>query len=118
MLVYLKGDMAYSKIGEQRVYGRKFSMGRMGPTNISYELYKKNKYKLIEAQYTQEWLENKFNRNFPPISFYLNDLDRMSIELLIEIANCVGIDYIKSRWVRKQEQRALSRSIKNIIKEI
>lgn len=117
MLVFLKEDMGYIKLGNYRIYGKKYSYGRMGPTDIPYDIYKEYNNILECAEYTKEWLDKKFNTEFPDISFLLKDLKKIDTDTLIQIANCVGIKYIKSRWMKPNEIRALCRSIDNIIRE-
>ena len=72
MLVYLKNSMSYTVINDQRVYGRKFAYGSFGPANIPVNIYKEKRDILEEAEYTKEWLDNRFNYEFPNISFKLS----------------------------------------------
>jgi hypothetical protein len=102
-------------IGEQRVYGKKFAYGSFGPTDIPSDVYKKNKNILEEAEYTKEWLDKNFNNEFPNISFKLSRLYQIDIDVLIQIASCVGINYLRNKKVSVQEKRTLCRAIHKMI---
>ena len=115
MLVYLKSNMSYTVLGGQRVYGRKFAYGSLGPTDVSMDIYKENKDILEEAEYTKKWLDNKFGKEFPNISFKPSELYRLDMDVLTHIARGVGIKYFRRRKTSIQEKRALCRAIKKII---
>ncbi len=117
MLVYLKQDLSYTSIDGQRVYGEKFAYGSFGPTNISIKVYKANRDILKPAKYTKAWLEQRFKKCFPKLSFSLVDLNGFDLKTLINISEGLGISYIKSRHPTQQEKRALVRSIKKIISQ-
>jgi len=115
MLVYLKNNMAYTSIAGKRVYGEWYAYGSMGPTDIPIELFRKNTDILKEAYYTKDWLSIKFNTDFPDIQFKLSNLKNLDIDVLIEIARCVGIDYIKTKNISSTEKRALIKIIRRNI---
>ena len=115
MLVYLKSPMSYTVLNGQRVYGRKFAYGSLGPTDIPVNIYKEQKNILEEAEYTKEWLDNKYTYDFPNISFKLSQLYLLDIDTLIKIAYGVGIVYIKPRKPSMQEKRTLYRTIRKVI---
>jgi hypothetical protein len=104
--------MGYTTIGNQRVYGRNFSYGRFGPTDITYELFIENQERLEEVVYTAGILEEKFGCKFPTTSFRLSKLKLLPFENLVEIAHALGIDYKTSRQKPTlQHKRALRRSV-------
>ena len=111
MLVYLKEPMGYTQIGPYRIYGRNFSSGLFGSCDIPRELYLANKNILEEAEYTPEWLEAKFGRKFPPISFKPSELSKLNIDELSKIAIAMGIKYKKPRNPTLQDKNGLKRSI-------
>jgi len=111
MLAYLKSPMGYTQIGPYRIYGRKFAYGRFGSTDIPKKIYDEHKNILEEGEYTQDWLEEKFEIDFPSVSFKLSQLYKVAPRTLIKIARCVGIDYIKNSRLTNAEKRALCRSI-------
>jgi len=115
MLVYLKSAMSCTVIDDKRVYGRKFAYGSLGPTDISIDIYNQNKDILEEAEYTKIWLDNKFGRQFPNISFKPSQLYGLNIKVLTQIAHGVGIKYLLNRKTTVQEKRALCRAIKKTI---
>jgi hypothetical protein len=113
MLVYLKEPMGYTQIDNYRIYGRKYAYGSFGAVDLPAKLYKKHKNILENAKYTKEWLEEKFNKTFPKMSFTIDDLYRMEFSAMLKIARLVGIDYI---WASKKkptikERHALRKSI-------
>lgn len=107
--------MSYTVLDGKRVYGRKFAYGSLGPTDISMNIYEDNKSILEEAEYTREWLSNKFGGEFPNISFKPSQLYSLHIDVLAKIAYGVGIKYLRKRKISVQEKRALCRTIKKII---
>lgn len=111
MLVYHKMPMGYAQLDGYRVYGRKYSRGSFGPTDIPRELYKKHRDNLEDAIYTQEWLEKRFNKSFPPISFDASLA--VSDDMLKLIAELVGVkvSYGKRHELSLPEKNALRRSI-------
>ena len=115
MLVYLKSEMSYTVIGDKRVYGKKFAYGSLGPTDISLNIFKQNRDMLEEAEYTKAWLDNKFDKEFPDISFKPSQLYRLDMDNLTKIAHGVGIKYLRNRKTTVQEKRALCRVIQKII---
>ena len=86
----------------------------MPPTNIPYDLFKENQHWLIEAEYTTEWLEKKFNKKFPSVIFKYSELHKLHDDLLIEIAILCGVDY-KMKWghghLSLEEKNALKKGI-------
>lgn len=113
MLVFLKEPMAYTTIDGYRIYGRKYSYGSFGSTDIPFDTYKKHRSIFEDAEYTEEWLESKFNKKFPPISFTIKELSKMGFTRIISIARLMGINYI---WDGKRkptvsERHAIRKSI-------
>jgi len=115
MLVYLKNSMGYTSIGGIRVYGKKYAYGSLGPADIPAKLFKENKSILEEAYYTKEWLSKRFGANFPDVNFRLSDLAKLDLDIIIDIAKCVGIDYIKSKNTSPAEKRAIIKTIRRKI---
>lgn len=112
MLVYAKNPMGYLSLGPHRIYGKYFNYGRFGPANIPKKLYRANKDILVEAEYTTEWLEEKFGGKFPELQFKLSEFWRVDTETLVELARLVGVDYINRRGKPTDlELRALRRAI-------
>ena len=74
MLVYHKEPMGYTSIGRYRIYGRHFSYGRFGATEIPLKLYIENKGILKEKPITGAWLSKKFNKKFPTITFKCSEM--------------------------------------------
>ena len=114
MLVYLKNPMGYTTIDGKRVYGKKFAYGTFGPTDISIDAYEKYKDILEDAEYTKEWLENKYKANFPDIKFTINTIKNLDYKNLALLAKLVGVKYHKGvkRKITRAEKNALVRSIK------
>jgi hypothetical protein len=111
MLVYHKMPMGYAQLDGYRVYGRKYSMGSFGPTDLPREVYKKHKLVLEDAVYTQSWLEKRFKKSFPLVSFDVSlDVDD---DILKIIAELVGIKttYGKRHELSVSERNAVRRSI-------
>lgn len=118
MLVYLKSPMGYTQIGPYRIYGRKFAHGIFGHTNVPKKIYDKNKDILDEADYSQEWLEEKFGNVFPDISFKLSKLHSLTNKQLIDIARGIGINYInKNNKLNRKERYGICRSIYSTLKD-
>ena len=115
MLVYLKTPMGYTQLGPYRIYGRKYAYGSFGSTDIPKGLYEENKNILEEAEYTGDWLSDRFDKYFPNIKFKLSELYRINNESLYEIAEGVGIKYLRKKKLSVAEKRALCRSISNMI---
>jgi len=99
-------------LGPYRIYGEYFNYGRFGPSDIPKKLFRAHKDILVEAEYTTEWLENKFGGKFPELSFKLSEFWRIETETLIELARLVGVDYINRRGKPTDlELRALRRAV-------
>lgn len=112
MLVYLKEPMGYTVLDGFRVYGRNYAFGTIGPVNLPYDVYGKNKDILVEAKYTKDWLERKYGKQFPDISFTSKDLDTLDFNIMSEVANLIGIKHHRGRGKPTDtERRALKRSI-------
>lgn len=97
MLVYLKNPMAYTSIDGKRVYGRKYAYGSMGPTNVSRESFKKYREILEETEYTKSYLDEKFNGNFPDVSFKVSEISKLDFLTLVKVAKSLGIKYHRRR---------------------
>jgi len=93
MLVYLNEPMGYSTIDGHRVYGKCFSYGRFGPTDIPFALYKKNKARLEDAVYTPSIIKEMFGISIPDVSFRISKIHLVDFEVLVAIARAFGIDY-------------------------
>lgn len=114
MLVYLREPMGYTQLEGKRIYGRKYAYGSFGPADIPYKTYKANKGILIEADYTPEWLENKFGVEFPRVTFKVSDFSKMDFRLMADIANRMGVKYVWSASSKNptlKQRNALKRSI-------
>lgn len=111
VLVYAKNPMGYMSLGPHRIYGKYFNYGRFGPSDIPRQMYKENKDILTEAEYTTEWLEEKFDKKFPQVSFKISEFYKVDIDTLIEIALLVGIKYRRPRAITDLEIRALRRVV-------
>lgn len=113
MLVYFKEPMSYLNIDGYKIYGKKYAYGSFGSTDIPIELYKKHEHVLIDAEYTARWLETRFGKKFPPISFTIKDLYSMEDSKLVDIAKLVGVKYHyrKSNELSIKERHALRKSI-------
>lgn len=108
--------MAHTLIDGKRVYGRRYAYGSMGPTNISINSYKLYKNILEEAEYTKSWLDNKYNKNFPDISFKLSKINKIDYSTLVKVANLIGIKYYKSHIKPTRGQLiVLRRSVATIL---
>jgi hypothetical protein len=107
--------MSYTVINNKRVYGKKFAYGSLGPTDIPLDIFKPNRNILEEAEYTKAWLDNKFGKEFPDISFKPSRLYKLDISVLTKIAHGVGIKYLRNRKTTVQEKRALCRAIQKTI---
>lgn len=97
MLVYLKNPMSYTSIDGKRVYGEKYAYGSMGPTSISIESYVKHKDILKETSYTKDWLDMRFNKDFPNISFKISEINKLDYTTLSKIANLIGLKHHKGK---------------------
>lgn len=116
MLVRTKEPMGYTTICGKRVYGEAFSYGRFAPTEITYDIYRKNKNILKEVPITPQWLSERFGGSFPnTLLTYENTFENITFDDLIQIAQNLGIEYIKSAKPSKSEKRALRRSVISII---
>lgn len=113
MFVYLKQPMGSAIIAGQSIAGKYFDRGRNGPANVPRQLFLKHKDVLEEFEITGNWLERKFGRPFPSVTFKPSTMWQLDFYTVIEIARLLGIDY-KSR-VNKEysdiEKRALRRSV-------
>lgn len=114
MLVYHKEPMGYIQLGLQRVYGKHYCKGRFGPTDLDYNIWQNNKDILIEAEYTKEWLENKYKKEFPPIEFKISTLKNLDDRTLKQLAILVGVKF-HNKWgsprLDQQEKNAVIRSV-------
>lgn len=111
MLVYHIDSMGYTSIEGRRIYGRFFNYGRFGPTEISYDVFRKNRALLEEEYITDEWLNKRFGANFPSVNLKLTEMWKIDFKLLIRIANLLGIKYTKPRHPTITEKNALRRAI-------
>jgi hypothetical protein len=113
MLVYLKEPMGYTQLDEYRVYGRRFAYGSFGSVDLPIDLYKKHRDILEDARYTKKWLENKFDKEFPNMSFTIGDLYRMDFKSMVKLAKLVGVKYVGSgkKTPTTKERHALRKSI-------
>lgn len=113
MLVYFKEPMSYTIIDGYRIYGRRYAFGTFGSTDVPESIYRENRAALIDAEYTNQWLERKFKRHFPPISFTINNLYEMEDERLIKLATLVGVKcvYPKTHELTVKQRHALRKSI-------
>jgi hypothetical protein len=110
--------MGYTSIGSKRVYGKKFSYGSMGPTNITKKLYEQHKDKLTETEYTSTWLEAKYDEDFPDVSFKYTELSKLDYDSLSKIAQAIGIKYHRGRSKpNRAELMALRRSVSRKLDE-
>lgn len=108
--------MGSSNIDGYRIYGECYSYGRFGFTDIPKDIYLENKEILKEAKYTRRWLENKFGVEFPDISFTFSTMKNLPFNKTIELAKCLGINYIGSSIKsRPHERRALRVAIIKIL---
>lgn len=103
--------MGYTTIGGKRIYGKYFSYGRFGATNIPYKLFLKHKDQLEDIVYTGAMLEDKFGCKFPDISFRLSEIHLVDFLDLVSVLRAFGIHYHASKKPTIQERRALRRSI-------
>lgn len=115
MLVYLKEPMGYTRIGPYRIYGRKFCNGAFGCAEVPRDLFTNHKHVLEEAEYTQEWLEERFGREFPPFAFRTSELSKFEMAELIGIAHGLGVAFKKKKTYTLQDKNALKRSILAIL---
>lgn len=115
MLVYAKVPMGYTTVGGKRIYGKNFSYGRFGATEIPYKLFMEHKEQLDDIEYTGAMLEEKFGHKFPEVSFKLSEIHLVIFLDLVEVIRAFGIKYSPSKNPTIQERRALRRSIINRI---
>lgn len=116
MLVYLKQPLGYTSIEDKRVYGKCYAYGAFGPTNISIKSYKEYENILVEAEYTKDWLDKNFNKNFPDVSFKLSELNKLDYKTLSTVAKLIGIKYHKERRKPgRAEMMALRRSVASVL---
>lgn len=111
MLVFLKEPMGYTQLDIYRIYGRNFSNGAFGSCDVPKELYMAHKDILEEAEYTPEWLKQRFGKEFPQITFRASELSKLDIDDLAKIAIAMGIKYKKPRNPTLQDKNGLKRSI-------
>ena len=103
--------MGYTAVGGRRIYGRCFSYGSFGATDIPYKLFMKHREQLDEIEYTKIILENKFGHKFPEVSFKLSEIHLVNFLDLVKVIRAFGIRYSPSKKPTIQERRALRRSI-------
>lgn len=117
MLVYLKEPMGNTTLDGKTLCGKYYARGAFGPTKVSKDYFNKNKDRLEEFEYTQDWLERKYSKRFPPVSFTPSTFWTIDFKTVIDIARLVGIDYVSkgNREYSDIEKRALRRSILNKI---
>ncbi len=117
MLVFARQSMGYTSVAGKRVYGEYYSRGSFGHTEITHEDFRKNKNILIEAPITSEWLRDRFDIEFPEVSFTYGKMhEQVEFDTLIEVAGLLGIKFIKGRKsVTKSEKRSLRRAIIRVI---
>lgn len=118
MLVYLKEPMGCSDISGRRVYGRFYAYGSFGPTQIPRGVFFKNKDVLEEAQITGSWLSERSGKLFPSVSFKTTELYLLDFNMLIRIADLLGIKYIRSRKPSAAEKKALGRAVVTRIEQL
>lgn len=113
MLVYFKEPMGYTVVDRYRIYGRKYAYGSFGSTDLPVDVYKEYRELLEDAEYTAGWLEKKFKKPFPPISFTIVSLYNMEDERLIQLASLIGIksNYAKTHDLTIKQRHALRKSI-------
>jgi hypothetical protein len=112
MLVYCKEPMGYTSIDGKRIYGKYFNYGNFGATNISRRVFRKHRDVLEEVEYDERILEKIFGVQFPPVRFKISEFWKVEFDMLIEIARCLGIEYIKGKNNPTDiEKRALRRGI-------
>jgi len=112
LLVYAKLPMGYTSVGGKRVYGRNFCYGKFGPTEIPYNTFMEHREQLEEVVYTSALLEQLFSGSFPNVSFRLTEIHKLDFDILVEVANALGLEYIKGRSKPTlQHKRALRKSV-------
>lgn len=117
MLVYLKEPMASTEIDGKRIYGKSYSFGTFGPTELSVEQYKKYRDILIDAEYSSKWIKNKFGTDSKAFKF--SDLKEMPLEELTKFARkSLGLRYHETRTASNiVEKNALLRYIMHALSE-
>lgn len=116
MLVYAKEPMGYTTVDGKRVYGENFNYGRFGPTEISYESFRRYRDVLKEVPMTAAWLATRFGVPFPDICLsFVDTFQHMTFDELVDVAKLIGLRYVKSRKPSKAEKRALRRSVIRVI---
>ena len=103
--------MGYTTVEGRRVYGKFFNYGRFGPTEMAYEVFRKNRALLEEEYITNEWLSKRFGIDFPSVRFKITEMWKLDFEPLIQVANLLGINYRKSRYPTTTEKRALRKAV-------
>lgn len=112
MLVYLKEKRGCTQIEGFRIYGKYYSFGSFGSTDVPIEIYKKNKNILLDAPYTKEWLDKKFKSNFPIVNFTIQDIKHMSNKNLVIIAKAMDIKFTGNhKGICLQERNAIKKAI-------
>lgn len=111
MLVYLKSPMGYTTLDGIRVYGKYYNYGSFGPSDIPFQTYKRHKDILEDAVYTKEWLESKFKKEFPDISFTVQDIFGLDSKTLISLARLVGVNYTSNKELTINERYSLRKSL-------
>lgn len=113
MLVYFKEPMSFVELEGYRIYGRKYAYGSFGSTDIPLELYNSHRHLFLDAEYSPQWLERRFGRKFPQITFTAQDLYNMEDAKLAELAIALGVKYYyrKTAELSIKERHALRKSI-------
>ena len=103
--------MGSSTIEGKRIYGRCYAYGSMGPTIIPRAVFFKNRDRLEEAEVTSSWIQKQTGNICPTVSFKTTELGKLDLNLTIEVAAALGINYIKSAKVTTKEKVALRQAI-------
>lgn len=118
MLVYHKDPLGYCSVGDKRIYGEFFAYGAFGPTEMTYKDFNNNRSFLKEEPITGAWLKKKFNKDFPEIQFKITKMWKVDFDKLVTIARIMGINYIKPRYPKIEDKRALKKAVINKIDTI
>ena len=111
MLVYLKEPMGRSIVDGYKVYGRYYSYGSFGHTNLPRKTFLKNKDVLEETPITGAWLTKMTGKFFPSLSFLTSEFYLVDYDIVITMAKSFGIEYIKSRQTTFKERGTLRRLV-------
>lgn len=109
--------MAYTQLGQYRIYGKKFAYGSFGDTDIPWDLYKEHVNILEEGYCTSDWLKNKYGRDFPNVTFKVSEMRKLNFDTIIEIAKGLGINFITSNRITPTQQKSLRIRVNKILKE-